>query len=143
MVFYNNVYEGLRLNMRDLSRSISLILILVMSGIFLISNLAVAKGGDFIVPVKVVGAEVVETKASIAIAHQKTAHKSDRLCDDICGVLTPESCVKHCELSHAVSICLPTLSNVVALARNLFFYRDITPDQPQLVELKPPQFHLV
>lgn len=141
MVFYNNVYEGLRLNMRDLSRSISLILILVMSGMFLISNLAVAKGVDFLVPVKVVGAEVVETKASIA--HQKTAHKSDRLCDDICGVMTPESCVKHCELSHAVSIYLPTLSNVMVLARNLFFYRDITPDQPQLVELKPPQFHLV
>lgn len=141
MVFYSNVYEGLRLNMRDLSRSISLMLILMMGGMFLISNLAEAKGGDFLVPVEVVGVDVVETKA--VIVHHETARKSDRLCGDICGVMTPESCVKHCELSHAVSICLSTLSNVVVLARNLFFYRDITPDQPQLVELKPPQFHLV
>lgn len=141
MVFYNNVYEGLRLNMRDLSRSISLILILVMSGMFLISNLAVAKGGDFLVPNNVIVTEAVETQDSIK--HQSVTLQSERLCDDICSVMAPENCVQHCELSHGVSIYLPTLSSAIPRANNLFFYSDITPDQPQLVELKPPQFHLV
>ena len=122
--------------MRDFYRSLSsimpLLLILVMSGMFLISNLAVANiGGETFLH---------EQKSELV----QSAHaESKAICEDACGTSSRVNCVQHCELSHAVSVFLSLVPDTHPLMNPHAFYRTIKSDHVLFVELKPPQSELI
>lgn len=129
-------FEEIIDHMRDIYRSLSLImpllLILMISGMFLISNLAVANiGGETFLH---------EQKSELV---QSSHTERQVICEDACGTSSRVNCIQHCELSHAVSVFLSPIPSVHPLMNPHAFYRTIKPDHSFSVELKPPQSRFI
>lgn len=130
----------------------TIILMLIMSGLFTLSNLAAANVESRLMhtEMKAESSIITESGARSRVADQSSAgseeiagfeERDQRICSEACGDTMSISCVKHCEASSAIAIRFSPLLFVQKRIIVRFIYNKQTPDRPQLVELKPPQYH--
>ena len=123
----------------------TIILMLIMSGLFTLSNLAAANVESRLmhIEMKAESSIITESGARSSVADQSSAGSEERdqlICSEDCGDTMSISCVKHCEASSAIAIRFSPLLFVQKRIIVRFIYNKQTPDRPQLVELKPPQY---
>lgn len=114
----------------------TIILMLVMSGLFTLSNLATANVESLLMHTAMDAERSVTAQSSAGLDEG-----GPLICSEACGDTMSISCVKHCEASNAIAIRFPPLLFVQKRIIVRFIYNKQTPDRPQLVELKPPQYY--